>query len=87
VLVSTVGTSDHAALAVVNTGAEIAPEVVATLVEPFVRGAGRVTRASGPTGSGLGLALVDAIVRTHAGELQVSPRDGGGLQVRALLPR
>jgi two-component system sensor histidine kinase VanS len=87
VLVATTATDEHAALAVVNTGESISADEAATHVEPFVRGAGRARRADGPPGSGLGLALVDAIVRTHGGVLQVSPREGGGLHVRALLPR
>lgn len=62
-------------LTVENTGPVLEPELVATLTEPFVRGAGR-TRAEG---SGLGLTLVESIVRTHRGTLTLKPRPGGGL--------
>lgn len=86
VRVATGGTAESATLTVDNTGVELSPETAATLVEPFVRGAGRV-RQAGVTGSGLGLALADAIVRTHAGALDLAPRAGGGLHVRARLPR
>ncbi|MGC5221669.1 ATP-binding protein [Micromonospora sp. DT81.3] len=73
-----------AVLTVSNTGPVIDPSVVATLVEPFVRGAGRVR--TGHHGAGLGLAVVASIVRTHDGALDVSPRAEGGLQVRVTLP-
>lgn len=72
-------------LLVENGGAALDPEVVATLTEPFVRGAGR-TRAA-HDGSGLGLAIVASIVRAHRGDLTVAARDGGGLQVRVALVR
>ncbi|WP_345799993.1 HAMP domain-containing sensor histidine kinase [Microbacterium sp. AZCO] len=74
------------ALSVENTGPVIDPAVVATLTEPFVRGAGRTRGPAGVEGSGLGLAIVAAIVRAHDGSLQVAARDGGGLAVRVTLP-
>ncbi|MHC2999380.1 hypothetical protein OB08_09365 [Microbacterium sp. HJ5] len=73
-----------AVLTVDNSGPVIDPAVAATLLEPFVRGAGRVRGADG--GSGLGLAIVASIVRAHDGTVDVWPRPGGGLQVRVELP-
>ena len=72
------------ALTVENTGAVLAPEVVATLAEPFRRGAERIRSDHG--GVGLGLAIVGNITRAHGGTLALSPRQGGGLLVTACLP-
>jgi len=40
----------------------------------------------GGAGSGLGLALVDAIARAHGGRAAVANRDGGGAQALLVLP-
>ncbi len=73
-----------AVLTVGTTGAVFTPEAAARLVEPFLRGAGRLARGAG--GHGLGLALVDRIVTTHDGTLDITPRVAGGLDVRVALP-
>lgn len=72
-----------AELTVANTGRVVDPLTTVTLVEPFVRGAGRVR---GDTGSGLGLAIVAAIVRAHGGRLDLAALTAGGLHVRVSLP-
>ena len=79
-------------LLIANSGAVLDPAVVATLTEPFVRGAGRTRAAAASggaehTGSGLGLAIVASIVRAHSGRLEVVARPDGGLQVRVVLGR
>jgi len=82
-----VTTSDGAPnvrLTVENTGDTLTPELVSTLVEPFLRGTDR-TRAD-HAGVGLGLAIVDSITRAHAGTLTVTPRPAGGLCVTVQLP-
>ncbi|MFT4136960.1 sensor histidine kinase [Microbacterium sp.] len=56
----------------------------ARLPEPFHRG-DRSRLAGG--GSGLGLTLVETIVRHHRGALALTPRSGGGLVARVTLPR
>jgi two-component system sensor histidine kinase VanS len=71
-------------LTVANTGAELSPRRVATLVEPFQRGSERVR--SDDSGVGLGLAIVESIVRAHDGTLALDPRPAGGLQVTVELP-
>jgi two-component system sensor histidine kinase VanS len=71
-------------LTVENTGAELAPQAVATLAEPFQRGTER-TRAE-HAGVGLGLAIVDSITRAHDGALTLAPRPAGGLTVTVQLP-
>ena len=72
-------------LIVENSGPVLDPSVVATLTEPFVRGAGRTRGADG--GAGLGLAIVASIVRAHGGTLRVNAMPEGGLHVRVALPR
>lgn len=71
---------------VTNTGTPVEPDAVPTLVEPFVRGAGRARAVGASDGSGLGLAIVAAVVRAHAGQLDVVPRPEGGLAVCVTLP-
>lgn len=73
-------------LTVANSGPRMSPAIVATLVEPFVRGAGR-TRRGAADGAGLGLAIVASIVRAHGGLLDLDPLSEGGLRVRVRLPR
>ena len=71
-------------LTVENTGEELSSQLVSTLTEPFQRGTERIR--SGHAGVGLGLAIVESIVRAHEGTLSLSPRAGGGLCVTAQLP-
>ncbi|MFQ6225804.1 sensor histidine kinase [Nocardia sp. NPDC002869] len=71
-------------LTVENTGDQLTPQLVATLVEPFQRGTERVRVHH--AGVGLGLAIVDSITRAHAGILTLAPRSGGGLCVTVQLP-
>jgi two-component system, OmpR family, sensor histidine kinase VanS len=71
-------------LTVENTGEKLTPQFVATLGEPFVRGAERI-RAD-HAGVGLGLAIVKSITRAHDGTLTLTPRAAGGLRVTVHLP-
>jgi two-component system sensor histidine kinase VanS len=75
-----------ATLRVENTGAVLTPELVATLAEPFRRGAERVQVAGEHAGVGLGLAIVQSIARAHDGALALKPRAGGGLIATVRLP-
>ncbi|MFF0268247.1 sensor histidine kinase [Kribbella sp. NPDC004536] len=72
-------------LTVENTGEQLAPHVISTLVEPFQRGSERV-RTDNHSGVGLGLAIVKSITRAHDGTLTVTPRPEGGLRVTVELP-
>lgn len=72
------------ALTVENTGEKLTPQVVATLVEPFVRGAERARTEH--AGVGLGLAIVKSITQAHDGTLSLTPRTAGGLCVTVQLP-
>jgi len=71
-------------LSVENTGPQLAAESIATLTEPFQRGAER--SRSERTGVGLGLAIVNSVVQAHNGTLRLESRDQGGLQVTVTLP-
>jgi heavy metal sensor kinase len=73
----------HAVLDVADRGPGIPPEARARIFERFFRvqdGRGR------NEGAGLGLAIVDWIVRAHGGAIQVLDRDGGGTVLRVRLP-
>ena len=55
------------------------------MLEPFQRLEPSRNPATG--GSGLGLAIARSVVHAHGGELDLSNRVGGGLEVRVTLPR
>jgi two-component system sensor histidine kinase VanS len=73
-----------AALAVENTSETLAPEVIASLAEPFQRGTERIR--TDHAGVGLGLAIVQSITQAHDGTLTLAPRPDGGLQAAVELP-
>ena len=70
----------YAALSVRDTGPGIPPEVAARMFEPFY-----TTKGPGK-GTGLGLALVQAIVADHGGAIEVETRQGQGTQLKVYLP-
>lgn len=74
-------------LTVDNSGEMLDDELMATLTEPFVRGAGRTRAVGRREGSGLGLAIVASIVHAHDGTLTLAARPAGGLHARVTLPR
>jgi two-component system, OmpR family, sensor histidine kinase VanS len=71
-------------LTVENTGEKLTPQVVSTLVEPFLRSTERI--ATDHAGVGLGLAIVKSITQAHDGTLTLTPRAAGGLCVTVQLP-
>jgi two-component system sensor histidine kinase VanS len=71
-------------LTVENTGEKLAPQLVSTLAEPFLRGTERVL--TDHAGVGLGLAIVKSITQAHDGTLTLTPRAAGGLRVTVQLP-
>jgi len=73
-------------LTVENTGEKLAPELVATLVEPFLRGTQRIRTDHAGVGVGLGLAIVKSITQAHDGTLTLTARAAGGLRVTVQLP-
>lgn len=74
---------DGVQLVVTNTGPTVAHYEVPGLFEPFRRLTDRVGSARG---TGLGLSIVQAVTRTHNGDVRAEPRTGGGLTVRVELP-
>jgi two-component system sensor histidine kinase VanS len=71
-------------LTVENTGEKLTPQVVSTLVEPFLRGTERIR--TDHAGVGLGLAIVESITQAHDGTVTLTPRVAGGLRVTVQLP-
>jgi len=72
---------DYVSIAVSDSGAGIAPEVLDRVFEPFF-----TTKPEG-RGSGLGLAMVQSFVRQSGGQVQISSTPGAGTNVQLLLPR
>jgi two-component system sensor histidine kinase VanS len=84
VWVTTSAHPDTVMLTVENTGEQLTPQLVATLLEPFRRGTGRIR--TDHAGVGLGLAIANSITEAHDGTLTLTPRAGGGLCVTVQLP-
>lgn len=74
---------ETAVLSICNPGRAIDPEAARELTLPFRRGTPDRTAAPGV---GLGLSIVEAIVRHHGGRLELDPLPGGGLRAVVLLP-
>ena len=72
-------------LIVEDDGPGIAPEELPRVTQPFYRPDASRSRETG--GVGLGLSIVNDIVRLHGGELQLSNRPSGGLAATLVLPR
>ncbi|HWH84083.1 MAG TPA: ATP-binding protein [Burkholderiaceae bacterium] len=83
VRVSTGGDAAFAWIEVDDAGDGIAPDQVDTLKQPFQRAH---DARSGAPGAGLGLAIVERIVRAHGGRLELLPRAPHGLRARISLP-
>lgn len=78
------GAHDRAQLAVRDEGIGIAPADLPHVTRRFWRSQSARRRAG--DGSGVGLAVVDEIVRSHHGELDLSSEPGHGTTVRVRLP-
>jgi two-component system osmolarity sensor histidine kinase EnvZ len=79
----TAAAKGQAILEVRDRGPGIPADQVERLKRPFTR---LDTARSNASGAGLGLAIVDRIVRGHGGRLDLLPRPGGGLIARIALP-
>jgi len=72
--------TQHIHLTVRDTGQGMSPETLAHATEPFY-----TTKPVGK-GTGLGLAMVQNIVRAHGGELDIQSRPGTGTRVSMRFP-
>ena len=84
VWVTTSARPDGVELTVENTGEKLSPQLVSTLVEPFLRGTERIR--TDHAGIGLGLAIAKSIAQAHDGTLSLAPRAAGGLCLTVQLP-
>jgi signal transduction histidine kinase len=72
------------AIAIADRGLGIEPAEMAQLFQPFWRG--RAARAANLPGNGIGLCLVDRIVRAHGGRIIVNSAPGQGSTFTLYLP-
>ncbi|MFL6603108.1 MAG: ATP-binding protein [Steroidobacteraceae bacterium] len=77
--------SDHIQLEVTDSGCGIAPEDLERVFERFFRG--RVTQTRTHEGSGIGLSLVQELVRLHGGTIAARSELGQGTTMTVRLPR
>jgi signal transduction histidine kinase len=82
--ITTARSGTRALLEVTNTGSLLDDATVATLTEPFRRAG--PDRRTDDGGFGLGLSIVDGVVRAHLGSMTLHPRPGGGLTLQVQLP-
>ena len=81
--VSTQRIGREAVLSIADRGAGIAAEDVARLIRPFERGD---TSRSGTGGAGLGLAILERVVRLHGGSVHFDANPPSGLRIEIRLP-
>ena len=84
VTLSVKNTKTQALLIVRDTGIGIAPKDQTHIFERFYRADPARSRAAG--GSGLGLSIVDWVVRAHNGSVSVESRPGQGSTFTVVLP-
>ena len=75
--------ANQAFIEVADRGPGIPPSEVERVRRPFTR---LEAARSDTKGAGLGLAIIDRIMRSHDGRLDLLPRDGGGLRAVLSLP-
>ncbi len=75
------GSGDFVVLSLTDTGAGMAPEIVAQATEPFFS-----TKETG-AGTGLGLSMIHGFVRQSGGHMKILSEVGYGTTVALYLPR
>jgi signal transduction histidine kinase len=84
----TVGVAEETAgivISVRDTGVGIPPEDLQRVLEPFVQVENALNRRH--EGTGLGLALVKAMIEIHGGRIELESELGQGTTVRLIFPR
>ena len=76
---------EHLQATVEDSAPGVPPEHLEALFAPLYRLDAARSRVSG--GSGLGLAVSEAIARAHGGTIVAAPSSLGGLAIRVALPR
>lgn len=71
---------DNIVLSVKDTGVGIPEEILSKIFLPFF------TTKDADQGTGLGLSVVDDIVKSHGGQIRAAAAQGGGTVFRILLP-
>ena len=84
ITVSLAATANHAVVAVADHGVGVATDEIDRLMRPFERGE---AARSGSAGAGLGLPIVERVVRMHGGDLRLAANSPRGLRVEVRLPR
>ena len=82
--IETRGEPDALVLSVHNLGPPIPPDVLPRLFQPLQRGEGSVSAARSV---GLGLYIVDQVVRAHGGTVSVQSSEETGTTFTVRLPR
>jgi signal transduction histidine kinase len=78
---------NHISISVADTGIGIAQKDLIHIFEPFYRGDTSRARGIGTGTSGLGLAIVNEIVRLHHGSTTVRSTPGQGTTIKITFPR
>jgi two-component system, OmpR family, phosphate regulon sensor histidine kinase PhoR len=79
------GDASHVTIDVSDNGPGVSPDECAIIFEKFQRGS--AAARTGSVGTGLGLAVVRAIVTAHKGKVDVAPESRAGARFRIVLPR
>jgi signal transduction histidine kinase len=85
IVVRASGDAARVSIEVSDNGPGVSPEERGIIFEKFQRGSAAAD--SGGTGTGLGLAVVKAIVAAHRGQVDVVANAPHGAQFRIVLPR
>jgi hypothetical protein len=70
----------HISLTVADTGSGMEQKVIDRIFDPYF-----TTKEKGK-GTGLGLAVVDGIIKSHGGRINVSSQPGKGTEINVYLP-
>lgn len=80
------GTASHVSVTVLNQGPAIPEALLGSITQPFIRGEPSRNHSTG--GYGLGLSIVEAVARSHQGQLRMRNRpNNGGVSAYLELPR